>query len=236
MTKRTETVRVPDGEFSLHVWLPEKGSGPGVLLIQEIFGVGDYMAAVADDLTALGYVVAAPDMFWRLERDWSVEHSESMMAEASDKVSRFDWTKGEDDLEAALDRLRELPEVSGGVGAVGFCFGGSLAYLLAARASEKLDAVVSFYGSRVPNDLDRAGDITVPIQFHFGGSDPYIPREKVAAVEEALAGRDDVEFHVQEDGGHAFHNRTSPLFHQPEPAARAWALTEDFLARRLPVR
>ncbi|MCP2343702.1 dienelactone hydrolase family protein [Actinomadura rupiterrae] len=236
MTKRIETVRVPDGDFSLHVWLPEKGSGPGILLIQEIFGVGEYMAAVAADLTSLGYVVAAPDMFWRLERDWSVEHSDTVMAEAGDKISHFDWTKGQDDLEAALDKLRELPEVAGGVGALGFCFGGSLAYMLAARASGKLDAVVSFYGSRVPGELDRAGDITVPIQFHFGGSDPYIPREDVAAVEEALGGRDHVEFHVQEDGGHAFHNRTSPIFHQAEPAARAWALTEDFLARRLPVR
>ncbi|RFU41184.1 dienelactone hydrolase family protein [Actinomadura logoneensis] len=235
MTKRTEAVRVPDGEFSLHVWLPEKGSGPGILLIQEIFGVGDYMAAVAEDLAALGYVVAAPDMFWRLERDWTVEHSETMMAEAGDKASRFDWERGQADLEAALDRLRGLPEVSGGVGAVGFCFGGSLAYLLAANASGKLDAVVSFYGSRVPGLLDRAGDITVPIQFHFGGSDPYIPREEITKVEEAFAGRGNVEFHVQEDGGHAFHNRTSPIFHQPEPAARAWALTEDFLARRLPV-
>ncbi|MEV5570905.1 dienelactone hydrolase family protein [Spirillospora sp. NPDC052269] len=235
MTKRTETVRVPDGEFSLHVWLPEKGTGPGILLIQEIFGVGDYMAAVAEDLTALGYVVAAPDMFWRLEPDWSVEQSETMMAEAGDKVSRFDWEKGPDDLEAALDRMRELPEVTGGAGAIGFCFGGSLAFVLAARASAKLDAVVSFYGSRVSNFLDRAGDVTAPIQFHFGGSDPFIPREEVATVEAALAGRDNVEFHVQEDGGHAFHNRTSPMFHQPEPAARAWALTEDFLARRLPV-
>ncbi|WP_026417028.1 dienelactone hydrolase family protein [Actinomadura oligospora] len=235
MTKRTETVRVPDGEFSLNVWLPEKGSGPGILLIQEIFGVGDYMAAVAGDLTSLGYVVAAPDMFWRIERDWSVEHSETMLAEAGDKVSKFDWTKGPDDLEAALDRMRELPEVSGGAGAIGFCFGGSLAYVLAARASAKLDAVVSFYGSRVSDYLDRVGEITVPIQFHFGGSDPYIPREEVATVEAAVTGRDNVEFHVQEDGGHAFHNRTAPMFSQPEPAARAWALTEDFLARNLPV-
>ena len=60
-----------------------------------------------------------------------------------------------------------------------------------------------------------------PLQLHFGGSDAYIPREDVAAVERAVAGRDRMEIHVQEDGGHAFHNRKAPMFHQPEPAERA---------------
>jgi carboxymethylenebutenolidase len=233
MSTRTEAVTVADGGFDLPVWLPESGRGPGLLLIQEIFGVGAYIRAVAEDLAALGYVVAAPDLFWRLRPGWTAADGEEGLKEAMGMASRFDAETGVADLTAALDHLAGLPEVSGGVGALGFCMGGSLGYALAARA--ELTALVSFYGSQVPGSLDLLDDIGCPVQFHFGGSDPYIPRDQVAAVEQAVAGRPDVEIHVQEDGGHAFHNRTSAIFHQPEPAARAWRLTEEFLARRLPV-
>jgi carboxymethylenebutenolidase len=134
----------------------------------------------------------------------------------------------------ALARLQALPEVDGGTGVLGFCLGGSIAYFLAAQGG--LDAAVSFYGSAVPGSLAVMEQITVPLQFHFGGSDPYIPRDQVAGVETAAAARDNVEIHVEEDAGHAFHNRKAPMFHVPEPAARAWQRTEEFLARHLPVR
>ncbi|MEU9018675.1 dienelactone hydrolase family protein [Actinomadura sp. NPDC048394] len=230
---RIETVKVPDGEFRLHVWTPASARGPGILLIQEIFGVGEYMEAVAGDLTAMGYVVAAPDMFWRITPNWTTKHTEEALPKGMSMVSQFDWDKGQDDVEAALGALKGLPEVDGRVGVLGFCFGGTLAYLLATRA--ETDAVVSFYGSGVPGALGALDAVRSPLQFHFGGSDEYIPREDVAAVERAVAGRDRTEIHVQEDGGHAFHNRKAPMFYQPEPADRAWRLTEDFLRRYLPV-
>ncbi|MCP9950874.1 dienelactone hydrolase family protein [Actinomadura madurae] len=226
---RIEKVVVPDGEFDLRVWAPE-GGGPGVLLVQEIFGVGDYMEAVAQDLVALGYVVAAPDMFWRIEPNWTTEHNEEALPKGMSMVSQFDWEKGVEDAAAALGVLKGLPEV-GKVGVLGFCFGGTLAYLLAARA--EVDSLVSFYGSGVPGMLEHLDAVQAPAQFHFGGDDPYIPREDVAKVERAVDGRDGMEIHVQEDGGHAFHNRKAPMFYQPEPAARAWRLTEEFLQRTL---
>ena len=74
---RTDSVVVGDDAFDLHVWLPESGHGPGILLFQEIFGVGPYIHAVARRLAALGYVVAAPDVFWRLERNWHAGHDEA---------------------------------------------------------------------------------------------------------------------------------------------------------------
>jgi carboxymethylenebutenolidase len=232
MGTRTESVAVEDGAFDLTIWVPERGHGPGMLLLQEIFGVGAYIRGVGADLAALGYVVAAPDMFWRMQPGWAPENNEEGLKRSMEMVSHFDGQAGMTDLEAALDRLTSLPEVSGGTGAIGFCFGGSLAYALAARA--KLACMVSYYGSQVPGSLELIESIDCPAQFHFGGSDPYISRDQVAAVERAVADRPDMEIHVQEDGGHAFHNRESALFYQPEPAARAWRLTEDFLARRLP--
>ncbi|MFA1537795.1 dienelactone hydrolase family protein [Actinomadura monticuli] len=224
---RVEKVIVPDGEFDLRVWGER---GPGVLLLQEIFGVGEYMEAVAADLVALGYVVAAPDMFWRIEPNWTTVHNEEALPKGMSMVSQFDWGKGVEDAKAALDVLKGLPEV-GKVGVLGFCFGGTLAYLLAAQAD--VDSLVSYYGSGVPGALDQLDAIRTPVQFHFGGSDAYIPREDVARVEEAVDGRANVEIHVQADGGHAFHNRKAPMFYQPEPAERAWRLTEDFLGRTL---
>ncbi len=95
--------------------------------------------------------------------------------------------------------------------------------------------MVSFYGSAVPGQVDVLAGISAPIQLHFGGADSYIPRDQVALVEEAARGRENAEIHVEEDAGHAFHNFKAPMFHQPEPAARAWRRTEDFLARHLPV-
>jgi carboxymethylenebutenolidase len=231
---RVEQVQTPDGAFDLTVWLPDSGSGPGLLLIQEIFGVSDYIRAVAEDLAALGYVVAAPDLFWRIEPGYQARHDEAGIARSLQMGGRFDVEKGVEDSAAALGHLRSLPECRGGTGVIGFCLGGSVAYLLAARA--ELDAVVSFYGSAVPGRLELLVQITAPLQFHFGGSDPYIPRDQVASVERAAAGRGNVEIHVQEDAGHAFHNRMAPVFHVAEPAARAWQKTEEFLRRHLPVR
>jgi carboxymethylenebutenolidase len=191
------------------------------------------MRAVAEDLAALGYVVAAPDLFWRLQPGWAAAHDDEGLQKSIELAAGFDAVKGLEDLEASLARLRGLPETTGPVGLLGFCFGGTFAYLLGARA-EGVSAVVSFYGSGVPDQLEALDGIDCPLQFHFGGSDPYIPREKVAAVEKAVAGRANVEMHVEEDAGHAFHNRKAPMFYTPEPAARAWSRTEEFLARHLP--
>ena len=234
MPSRVESVETPDGSFDLTVWLPAEGAGPGLLLIQEIYGVSDYIRAVADDLAGLGYVVGAPDLFWRLEPGYQAAHDDAGLTRSLEMGSRFDAAQGVADSAAALEHLAALPEVEGGLGIIGFCLGGTIAYFLAGRI--EVAAVVSFYGSGIADNLDTLDRISSPLQFHFGGSDPYIPRDQVARVEAASAGRDNVEIHVEEDAGHAFHNRKAPMFHVPEPAARAWHRTEEFLQRHLPTR
>lgn len=233
MASRVEQVTVPGGAYDLTVWLPDGGSGPGVLLVPEIFGVGDYIHAVAEDLTHLGYVVAAPDLFWRLRPGWRAEHDEEGVARSLELAQRFDFEQGVADAAGGLRHLMALPEVgeAGEVGVLGFCLGGSIAYFLAAQGAAA--AVVSFYGSAVPGSLEPLDAIERPLQFHFGGDDPYIPRTEVAKVEEAVRGRANVEIHVEEQAGHAFHNRKAPMFWMPEPAARAWRRTEEFLDRHL---
>jgi carboxymethylenebutenolidase len=234
MPSRVESVEVPDGTFALPVWLPADGTGPGLLLIQEIFGISDYIRAVAEDLAGLGYVVAAPDLFWRLEPGFDAKHDQEGLARSLEMGQRFDVEQGVADSVAALGHLRRLLEVEGGIGVIGFCLGGTVAYFVAGQT--EVAALVSYYGSGVQDSLEILEQISAPVQFQYGGSDPYIPRDQVARVEAAAAGKPNVEVHVEEEAGHAFHNRKSPMFHMPEPAARAWQRTEEFLRRHLPTR
>jgi carboxymethylenebutenolidase len=232
VSTRVDRVDVADGGFDLPVWLPEGGTGPGLVLIQEIFGLDDYLGSVAADLAALGYVVVVPELFWRIAPKWSSSHDEAGLAASSEVMGRLDFGLAQSDVNATLAHLRTLPEVAGGVGVFGFCLGGSLAFGAAVEANP--DVAVSFYGSTVPDNADRLARVSCPIQFHFGGQDPYIPRDAVRKVEAAVDEHAGAEIHVQEQAGHAFHNHVAPMFHNPSAAAAAWALTTEFLTRELP--
>src|SRR5260370_9594691 len=135
MSSRVESVGTPDGTFDLHVWLPSAGSGPGLLLIQEIYGVSDSMRAVADDLAGLGYVVAAPDLFWRLEPGYQAKHDEEGLQRSLGMASRFDAGQGVADAAAARDHLAALPRVDGCLRGTGFCLGRTIAHFLRAPAA-----------------------------------------------------------------------------------------------------
>jgi carboxymethylenebutenolidase len=235
-TTRVERVRTSDGEMGAYVAVPESGSGPGVVVLQEIFGVGGYIKEATERLAGLGYVALAPDLYWRIEPGIALDHTEEGMGEAFQTAQQLDHALAVNDSIDALTTLRSLPEVAsadGRAGVLGFCLGGTLAYQVAVR--DDPDVAVCYYGSGIPDALDQAGGIHCPVLFHFGGQDPYIPREQVDRVAEFAATRDDIECLVQPDAGHAFDNHEAPMFHQPEPAARAWEVTKDFLARTFPV-
>lgn len=228
---RIEDVTVPDGRFDLHVWTPEGGSGPGLLLIQEIFGVGPYIKAVAERLAGEGYVVGAPDVFWRVQPGWESDHSDDGLSASMGVAQQFDPIKGAADCVAALNRLGELPEVSGRPGVIGFCLGGTLAHLVSAAADPSL--VVSYYGTGVAGTIKQMADIKCPALYLFGGNDPYIARDHIDAIVAAAADRPNVEVVVY-DAGHAFDNHEAPRFYDAETAAVAWARTREFLSEHLP--
>jgi carboxymethylenebutenolidase len=220
-------------DLPLPEWLPPSGRGPGLVLVQEIFGLDDYLRSVAADLASLGYVVVVPELFWRTSPGWSSTHDEAGVAASMEVAAAFDPALGLSDVLEAVAHLRSSPAVTGEVGVLGFCLGGSLAF--AAAAAGDPDVAVSFYGSTVPGQVADLAEITCPIQFHFGGQDPFIPRSDVRLVESAVAAHPGAEIHVQEEAGHAFHNNVAPMFHHPAAAARAWDLTTAFLRRTLPV-
>jgi len=233
-TVRVERVATADGDLDAHVALPDSGSGPGIVVLQEIFGVGGYIKESADRLAGLGYVALAPDLYWRIERGITLDHDEAGMAKAFETVQQLDPELAVRDSIGALHALRELPEVTGGrAGVLGFCLGGTLAFQVAVQ--DDPDVAVCYYGSGIAGMLDRANAIRCPVLFHYGGEDQYIPLEHAEQVAACATSNDAMECHIHEGAGHAFDNHDAPMFHQPEPAGRAWEITREFLARTLPV-
>jgi len=144
-------------------------------------------------------------------------------------MQRLPWADAVADTAAAVRRLRGDDAVVGKVGLVGFCYGGGLAFAVA--AGEPVDALVSYYGSALPNLLELAPAVTTPSLHHFGEADSFIPIDVVGQVRDAVD-RDGVEFHTYPGADHAFDN-PRPEFHHPEASALAWERTLEFLDRQL---
>ncbi len=230
----SERVSVPTdaGEMPAYLWLPEARTGPGLLLLQEIFGVSGYIQRRGADLAAAGYVVLAPELYWRLDATAVDESAPAAIDDAMSLVGRLDWDAAVRDAKAATGHLRGRDEVRGGTGLIGFCFGGGLAFNVAAE--DPPDALVSYYGSSIPNLLGLAPRVTAPSLHHFGLADAYIDRATVGRIRDAVTadGRP-AEFAVYEGANHAFDNDDFG-FHHPEASALAWRRTLDFLGRTLP--
>jgi carboxymethylenebutenolidase len=222
------------GHFDAYCAVPDREPAPGVLLFQEIFGINDNIRGLAEKLAAAGFLVLAPDMFWRLEPRFE-RKDESGLADAMSMVHRLDFTLARADMAATLTQLRAMPGCTGRVGAVGFCLGGTLTFLAAATAKPDgrgLDAAVPYYGSGIHEMLELVPAVECPMLLHYGDEDPYITAEQIAQVEQALADRKDVTVHHY-DAGHAFSNWDAPSMYRAEPAELAWTRTLAFLAEQL---
>jgi carboxymethylenebutenolidase len=231
-TVRTDQVPLEDGAMDLHLWIPDGAPGPGLLLIQEIFGVGAYVRAVAKRLAEAGYTVGAPDVFWRFAPGWEAGHDQEGLAASMAQVANLDPQKAIGDCAAGLDHLAAVAG-AGRPGVIGFCLGGTLAFGVAIVSDPAV--CVSYYGSGVPDMIDRLDHVSCPTLFHFGNDDSYIPGEGVERLAEAIRGRDDVVLNV-EHAGHAFDNHESEMFYDESAAQAAWAKTMAFLAEHLPTR
>jgi len=206
----TIKVETNHGSFDAYLSLPPAGSGPGILLLQEIFGVNGHMRNVADSYAEEGYVVIAPDLFWRLQPGVQLGYDDASVARARELRSQFDIDQGVRDIGAALAALRARPELRGKAAALGYCLGGLMAYLSAARLD--VDAAISYYGVSLDAHLDEAAAINCPILFHFPENDRFAPaplREKIRA---AFAAHDDAEFFVYRGADHAFNNSMRPNY------------------------
>lgn len=226
------SIETPDGAMPARLWWPPTRTGPGLVLVQEIFGVSRYIQQWAADLAALGYVVCVPQVYWRLGADAVEEDQPDALDQAMRLAGQVDWDRAVSDVAQAVSHLRGLIEVTSGVGLVGFCFGGGLAFNVA--AVEPVEALVSYYGSSLPDLLGLAGQVRAPSLYHHGLSDTYLPPDTVERIRQAVT-RDGVRFETYPGADHAFDN-PAPQFHHAEASAQAWAITARFLGEHLPSR
>jgi carboxymethylenebutenolidase len=230
MTGQKIVVSADDGgRFDAYHAAPAAGRGPGVVIAQEIFGVNNALRAVADGFAAKGFDVLVPDLFWRLEPGVDLGYGDADRQKAMALMGKFDVARGVADLGAAVAALRASPSCNGKVAVVGFCLGGTLAYLTAARRG--VDAAVSYYGTAIHQNLGEAESIRCPLLLHFAGDDAFVPPSAVAGIREALAGRADVELHVYPGVNHAFANVDRPGIYNREQASLAHARTEALLRK-----
>ncbi len=202
------------GNFTGYLARPEAGGGaPGIVLIQEIFGVNKVMRDIADGLAGQGYVVLCPDIFWRQQPGVQItDQSEEEWQQAFQLYQGFDEAKGVDDLAATLDHLRGLDECNGKVGSVGYCLGGKLAYLMATRTDA--DCSVGFYGVGIEGALDESANISKPLMLHIAQQDEYCPAEAQARIHEGLDSNARVTIHDYAGVDHAFARRGGVHFDQ----------------------
>ncbi len=203
MTGRMVEIKGPDGTFGGYLASPASGRGPGIVVIQEIFGVNQVMRTVADELAARGFFALAPDLFWRLEPGIQLtDKTDAEWKRAFDLMGRFDQDKGIVDVQATINHLRHLSGCTGKVGAVGYCLGGLLAYLTAARTDS--DASVGYYGVNIQEKLGEASKIKKPLMLHIAGKDQFVPPEAQKKVIDGLKGNNHVSIHTYPEMDHAF--------------------------------
>lgn len=216
--------------FRGYLSLPPTGKGPGIVLIQEIWGVNSHIQAVADQYAMDGFVVLAPDVFWRMQPGVNLEYTEADSKKAFDFMSRLDFPHAVQDMTRAVSTLRGLPEVTGKVASLGFCMGGLLSYLSAANAG--VDAAVCYYGGGIDKNLDQADKVTCPILFHFGEKDPYIPPASVDAIRAKFGHAKNAVIEVYPGMDHGFNCWGRPSYNQ-KAAATARGLSLSFLGKVL---
>jgi carboxymethylenebutenolidase len=197
------------GSFRGYLATPSGGSGPGLVLAQEIFGVNSTMREVADYYAEEGYVVLVPDLFWRQQPNVELGYTPEDWQKAFGYFQGFNEAKGMDDMQTAITTLRARPEVSGSgskvgakVGVLGFCLGGKLAYLSACRTDA--DVVVGYYGVGIEAALAEADHIKCPLVLHIAELDKFCPPEARALIVAGLQGRPNITLNVYPGVDHAF--------------------------------
>lgn len=197
------TVTASDGgAIASYLATPSPGPGLGVVVVATILGVEPCMKSFADRLAGEGFVVSAPDMFWRDEDPGVLDHDEDGFKRAHARNGRSDIEQGMKDLADIIADLKGRPECNGKIAVAGFCFGGVHALLGAARLG--IDAGISFHGSHVGDHLGEIGRVGCPLSFHYGDNDAVAPMEEIARIQAAFEPLGDAEVYVYPGAIHGY--------------------------------
>jgi carboxymethylenebutenolidase len=222
----SETVQLTskDGfEFDAYVARPAGEPVAGLVVIQEIFGVNPHIRSVADGYAKDGFLVAAPALFDRVEKNVQIGYEGENWKKGLELMQKTDLNKAVEDIGATIDWLRK--QTGKKVGTVGYCLGGLLSYLSSARLNS--DASVGYYAGGIGNYAEETPK--APMMLHFGRKDSHIPAEQ---VEKVHALHPEVQIFWYENADHAF-NRDVGATYDPEAAKMARERSLAFLKENL---
>ena len=237
VTGSTAQLNTSDGKMEAYVAQPKGGgSYPGVVVMQEAFGVNDHIKKVTDRIAAEGYVAIAPDVYHR-EAERVIAYAE--MPKAIAALQRVVDAKAMEDVGSAIAHLKSQSNVkAGSIGVTGFCMGGRLTYLTAAHHANDVKCAVPYYGGGIPmgnpSPLSRTKEIKCPMYLFFGAKDQLIPKEHVEQIKaELTANKVPFQLEVYPDAGHGFFCDDRPMSYHEGAAKDAWEKTKAFFAQHL---
>jgi len=194
------------------------GSGPGLIIITEMWGTTELNRDMAQSYGRRGWCALVPSMFSRSQRTGTLAAEGPEREAAWERLRTYDFDRGAHDAKTAADWLRGLPFCSGKVAVIGFCMGGRTAALACARAG--VDAAIAVYALGIRHHLDEVARVRCPLQLHYGLADQHIPRSEIDEVADATRANRNVEIHLYPGAGHGFFNPLRPAYN---PAAVALA-------------
>jgi len=237
VTNTTVQLNTADGKMDAYVAQPQDGgSYPGIVVIQEAFGVNDHIKKVTDRLAAEGYVAIAPDIYHR-ESERIIPYAE--MPKAIAALQRVVDGKAMEDVGASIAHLKSQSNVkAGAIGVTGFCMGGRLTYLTAAHHANEVKCAVPYYGGGIPmgnpSPLSRTKEIKCPMYLFFGAKDQLIPLDHVNQIKTELSGNKIAfQMEVYPEAGHGFFCDDRAMSYNAGAAKDAWEKTKAFFAQHL---
>jgi carboxymethylenebutenolidase len=224
-------IRTFDGIFTAYVAAPTITPAPVVVVVQEIFGVNAGIREIANDLAKQGFFAVCPDLFWRFGSGLQLsDHSEADWKKGLDFYELYNFDDGVKDIAATIAACREMSGSNGKVGVMGFCLGGLMSFLVAARADA--DAVVEYYGAETEKFVSEGSKIKKPLLMHLASEDEYMDKAAQATICKALTRNPLVDIHIYSGRSHAF-ARPDGDHYDATDAAIANNRTLDFFRQHL---
>lgn len=227
----TIAITVPDGTFAAYRAAPAVLPASAIVVLHEVFGVNADMRETCDALAAQGFLAICPDLFWRQQPGTDLDvRSEADWQTGLALYQAYDRDRGVEDIAATIRAAAMLDGATGKVGVLGYCLGGLMTYLAAARLP--IDAGVAFHGADTERYLAEAPAISAPLLLHFAGEDEFMPQFARSAIASALAAHGNVEVFTYAGCHHAF-SRHNGLHFDADAAALANRRTWSFFAAQL---